>query len=378
MRSYRIIKRLLFLGGFFLSAFTASYLTSLPSNAMKLPPPARNSPLVIPADHLNFGTTYAQTSFPLDLPITNVSGEDVTIDDIKTSCTCTTLYPRTMTIRPGVTKEIHVVLDLTPNSPTEAQKTIRRFSATLLPIVMGYEYGEIGWEVQGAISNALSIEPSSVFYGESVLVKDSPIPTKSVRLTTKKPLSSVELYCDDSFGTASVIHANDEKREWEIQVTPSATLPLGDFSYGVLVRAFDNANEPLPEVHLVVRGKILPDVQAFPATLSLGQQFLGKQVKSELTISSTCGELFRVSQAGHGDDVTSVTSSQNNPPQGSSHRFTVILMPASTGSQETQLRFVVEKPGEAREEVLVPITYYVFDESNAVHLPVPMKPNSEL
>jgi hypothetical protein len=214
-----------------------------------------------------------------------------------------------------------------------------------------------------------------VFYGDSILVKDLAIPTKSVQLNSKDPLSSVEVACDKSFGTARVVGKGDSNRDWEIQITPSPTLPLGSFSYPVNIRVTDGANKPLPLVHLHVRGKVLPDVQAFPATLSLGQQPLGKKITAELSIKSARGESFRISSVARGLDVINVMPPLSNVADNrESYRFWITLVPSSAGSQESHVQLLIKKPGQPEEQLTVPIRYYACDDSQAARLRLAAKP----
>ena len=158
----KLLKPILFLVGLFVAASSFSYLAELPSNAISVPHALRLAPLDVKRERLNFGKVTAQSRFLWTIPITNRSSDIVRIEDIKSSCHCTSIEPRSFSLAPGDTGEITLTLDLRAGSLNEAEMLTRPFTIELLPIVEGFEEGDMIWHVNGDIVNRLKSNPQSV------------------------------------------------------------------------------------------------------------------------------------------------------------------------------------------------------------------------
>jgi hypothetical protein len=234
--------------------------------------------------------------------------------------------------------------------------------------VKGYEHGEFGWEVRGSISNALRVTPPTVFYGETLLAKGSPIPAKSVDLESKNELMAVDVTCDSYFGLATAVVVENDPCQWVIEIAPSDELPIGPFAYTVAVNAIDKNRKALPAMYLHVRGTIFPDIQAFPHELLLGQQHADEPVTAEIVLSSARGDQFEITSVDHGKDVFGLAPPRR--PAAKSHRIPVTVVPTGNAACESHVVFTVKKSQKVPQRVKVPVRYYVLDEAKTVCLPI--------
>lgn len=363
----RRVRFVLVMSGLFVGSLLVTYLVELQPVVPSTKSVPQRSSLEIESDHLNFGMAYAQRGYPWTLPVTNHSSQVVKIKEIKSSCACTALEPRCLNIPPGGTEEINVTLNLTQKDEKTAELPIRPFLARLLPIIEGRRLGDIVWELRGNVSNELRLNPTSVLYGQTSLVRGRPIPTKTVNLESTKPLKSVEASCDNSMGSVTVVPRGRDNRRYEIAVSPNEELPLGRFQFRIPAIATTSHDERLPPLYLYVRGTIYPDIQAFPRELSLGQQYLNRPVVADVVLASARREAFAVMEVQHGHDVASVAP--QNSEASHKHGFTVTVVPTGVAQQESHLDFIIQKPGAEPQRVAVRIRYYVFDESKSVRIP---------
>jgi hypothetical protein len=237
---------------------------------------------------------------------------------------------------------------------------------------MGFEKGNIVWQLRGTVINKLKLNPLSVYYGET-LVHGLTFPTKVVHLEPRELLASLDVTCDPSQGAVTVTRGNNKGEGYTIAVTPAQELPLGPFDFPIVLRATTKTGEQLPPLDVRVRGAIYRDIQAFPHELSLGQQYLNQAVTTDVVISSARSELFEVTDVRHGTDVMDVRAAIEGTAD--RHRFTVTVLPSALGARTSQLEFVIQKPGNDPEQVSTPIHYAVFDELKTLYIPIDHKSN---
>ena len=81
----------------------------------------------------DFGEAWEDQRYAWVIPLTNPTHATVRVLDVRASCTCVNIEPRTFTIPPGGTRDIKLVLDLTPRA-IETAGTTRKVSAATATI----------------------------------------------------------------------------------------------------------------------------------------------------------------------------------------------------------------------------------------------------
>ncbi len=245
-----------------------------------------NAGLFVEPARLDFGSVWASKGFAWRLPIHNPTSRPVHIVDLRSSCSCTAIAPRQLTIPPGGTAEVQLTLDLTPLAGERASAASNWFSVLVTPYVAGGSAQEVGWEVQGEVRNPFACAPQSPFAIDE-LVTGERGPATPIKLFAHRDFERVEAQCDPQVGEVRINTAGD--RQHELTFRPASDQPLGPFEARVRVRAYERSQPAPVEFEYVLHGNVSHPVEALPAGLTLGALPVGEMVEETVTLVSRGG-----------------------------------------------------------------------------------------
>ena len=95
-------------------SFAAAYLGGMAAKKVKGTEQAQEviGGLMIPTDNLDMGEVWEAKDFSWRLPIRNLSDRTIEIRKFLSSCVCTAIDPPRLSIPPGETVMVNLVLDL--------------------------------------------------------------------------------------------------------------------------------------------------------------------------------------------------------------------------------------------------------------------------
>lgn len=231
---------------------------------------APSDALVVSPESLDFGEAWAQDDFEWTVPIRNRSNTPILIQDLSTSCRCTSAEPRYLEIPPQATREVFLRLNLTPTSPEEAAVAVRDFGVFLYPPIPGVPPRQVRWHVHGRVRNQLTVSSRLVNF---LLVRGTPPSSQAVVVKSAKPLRN--LAARSGVGGAELhvqqTAAGDRECEYQVNITPPADLPLGAFDFVVELVPELADGSSLPAMPLKVIGQVVEDSQAIPAAIVAGR-----------------------------------------------------------------------------------------------------------
>lgn len=322
----------------------------------------RSAGLWIPPENLDFGEVWEQKALPWVLPLENRSGEDITVEDLITSCGCAAvkIEPRPLTIARGQTGEVRLTLDLTPKDEESRQKRLRdvniSFAVRLdrpLPMMVN---------LRGKVRRALVLTPSAIQYGD-ILSRGAPFVAREVTIDELVPLSEIRARCDSAFGSVTVGQPRQENgaRRRTLTFTPSQKLPEGPFSTAVELVGVAPNGGLLPPVLLPVAGKVMPEIMAIPECLDFGVHRPGEIVEGTVVLQSAAQRPFEVTDvavASERPNAGCLVVKPRPSARSAVHRIDFTLRLDAVGRQSGQIQFLVRNAdGETRKTTVLVSAY---------------------
>jgi len=245
-----------------------------------------NSGLVVEPARLDFGSVWASKGFTWSLPIHNPTEQLIKVVDLRSSCSCTSISPRELSIPAGATKQVQLTLDLTPAAGEQASSRSNRFYVLVTPHVAGGLAQEVGWAVRGEVLNPFDCEPRSPLGIDDLIFGQRP-PAAAIKLHAFRDFERVEAECDPALGEVRINTASG--REHELTFQPATEPPLGPFEARLRVRAVERSAQPPVEIDYVLHGSVLHPVEALPAGLTLGAVPVGDTIEEMVTLLPRLG-----------------------------------------------------------------------------------------
>lgn len=324
------------------------------------PPALSNAvppPLSVRSDKLDFGEVCAQPAFLYTVPIRNSSNHRVEVSNVLTSCSCSSVKPRSFVLEAGETVPLRVTLDLRKQSPASGQLT-KAFQATIAAVVANSD-SRIEWSLVGATKQCIEFTPESISLGQRS-ERQAPFPRQVVKVRALFPTRELKAKCTSEFFDVSVIADASVGRstdEYKLEVVAKPA-SIGPVDCDLRVDAIAADGNPLPTFVVPVRGKVVRDVQPVRNRQSLGVLEPGASFQSQVELRSLSDSEFDISAVTCSGDGVLVEAEQ-----GSATVYNVSGVVTGLGMQSIQVRFSVRHPDGVSYSVSVPIRYVAAAES---------------
>lgn len=277
------------------------------------------------------------------------------IEWLTSSCACTTLEPQKLTIPAGETREVRVVLDLSPQSPKAKQLPVREFAtefgATLR--TKGREFRE-SWKVRGSVRAVVRPDDIVVDFGRTSELAQ-PLAVNRMKVATLVPLSGFEVQSDSQQIAARIVKDGENPTHQVVEIEPKAQLPRGDFSCKIALRPRPTTGQQQPTFYLYVRGLIVQDVQASPPQAAFGPKVVGEDVRETITLFSLTERpvsIASVAAVGNGLSVE-----KSGPESGPIPTLVVTQRVVKVGEQQGRVVVMVRKQDGSNEELVIGVSY---------------------
>ncbi|HEX5447538.1 MAG TPA: DUF1573 domain-containing protein [Pirellulales bacterium] len=328
-----------------------------------------NLGLVAREESLDFGEVWEQAKFAWTVEIENPTSETVSIESFDTSCGCTAPEPSQMTIGPGSSSQVRLVMDFSPRKPGDAASPVSDFAVRLTPT---FRRGETklqgkGWLVRGRVHRALNPSRRAIVFGQtSQLVEGGPLETQTITAEAMEPLRGVEAMCEPPILSAAVI-GDESPGTYRIAVTPSRGMRHGIFRATLLLQPITTAGERLPAVPIKIEGEMFAPVVAIPDAIDFGRQSLGGEAQVTIRLESPLRQPFGIDRLEtRAEGEAQLTADRAEPPNRLirlTGRFT------RAGRFAAEARVWVRAANAEPFEIVLPVRGYVVEQ-------VPTEPSS--
>jgi hypothetical protein len=314
-----------------------------------------NRGLTVEPERLHFGEQWEQTSYPWVLPIENQGSADIHIAGFSSSCNCTTIEPRFLTIPAGGSREVRLLLDLSNRCQKEAGQPVRDFRVNLAPrFDQAEQSGRVtGWDLVGRVRTAIRFETVRLDLGQHS-EQAQPIGAKTI-VTALVPLAGIEAAAKSPRWKAAARLISPARGQYEVSVTQQGSLPVEEVQFEVVLMAVLKEGRRLPGQSLRVFGRIVPDLQPSLPAVHFGARYVGEVAKESISLHSLTRQPFEVLDFRAEGAGLSVERSDSPGIESPTFRFRQRI--THQGAWSGKAVFRVRDTGGRHTEVEVPVGY---------------------
>ena len=193
---------------------------------------------------------------------------------------------------PNEKKLVKVTIDLSERSSNEIDLKNREIQVSLSPIINGGPVFQNGWTLHGRVKRPFVLTPNIVEFDGCI--RGQTQPSQIVFLTEDVPIATISCELDETLASAETLGVKNKSGKYEIRISPRKWLPVGPFSFPVNINATTKDGAVIPSVALFVKGKMKEEVEATPASLSLGARRLGETITETIILGSLGSHQFDI------------------------------------------------------------------------------------
>jgi hypothetical protein len=344
-----------------------------------------NQLLYVDAAKIDLGTLWQQDEVHCTVPVVNRSTTTVTLEGWYPLCGGRAIEPQRLVLGPGESASVNVVLDLTDPCLTNqrhlqvAGQTRRTQEPTKVPsfdfiawlaprVDPSLGVASVGWPIRGHVLIPFTVHPEKIDLPEAVRGELSPpvgvwvyCYTDTDSLLVECPAHLLITVNDTAKQAAALKQTAVLPLELEVRVRPDA--PTGPFEVSVPVRVRTRDGAILGGKKLMVTGRVVPTVAAYPAPLALGITPVGSAVSEQVSLRSRIDEPFEVLEILNPHNDITVEPLPSDDPLGKLFRVTTVAM--AEGEIRREITFRIKSAGRNEEE-LVPVTLVMYATQTAV------------
>jgi hypothetical protein len=273
----RVVASLVLLGVLCGAAYWVLSPAYGPSARSNAPPVEEIQGLRATLRDLDLGEVWEAKEFRCVLPVENVTRTEISVLDFSTSCSCATVHPRKLIVKPGESAKLELTIDLAERQPAQIGLAERPFAVQIIPI-LERNYQGPGWVLHGTIKAPVTLDTLGVHFGDEPIYRQNPAAQRSVVATVHVPFKTLELTVDNKSVVATISKTADPQR-FSVIMGPAPTTPPGAFASSVHFDVTSADGKRLPRVSLRVDGCVQQEIRAIPSRLFLPAVPWAKQVK---------------------------------------------------------------------------------------------------
>lgn len=310
---------------------------------------------VRPAD-LNLGDQWTSRALACTIPIHNTSNREVEVTDLRISCNCLTIAPRSFRVPPGGSIDLEVSVDLAARDPAEAQTPDRLFVALFQPEFAADTLPSVAkpWLLTARVRDAITA-PQRVTFEEESLIEGDAFPSRTIAVEYHTDLSGVDVRCDGGIAKAVLRQSSGNVRRVELEITPNQTLTAGRHNGTIELLPITRFGEQLPAVPVQLVIPIANEVRSLPPTVSLGLIKSGAQGTATIHLASMKGRTFSIDNVAY--DARAVRVEPAGASEDGERRFRVHVQPQREGAGIFVVTFDVVQHDGKRYPVPVTLSY---------------------
>jgi hypothetical protein len=292
----------------------------------------------------DFGAIDEGRSVSQELTLKNQGAEELTILEVKPSCTCVTWSLSDFVLRPGASASMSLKFDPTGKSGSQPQTVTIRSNDPVTPAIQ--------LQIRGTVKPLKVVfSPKRVDFG--TVNREKPT-AKQVYVDSMVDVKSV--HCDLPFVSAGVSESADEQHTAHVvSISLKPEVPIGSFS-GKLIIETGHPTDPTLEVPL--SGTVIGGVQCSVDSLFFGTVRKGASKKLKMTVRPAAGRSVRVESVKNLSEHLSVKLVPIT--EGKEYRVVVqLLRDAPPGYYEGNILIKTDDPGQP--EIRVPAYALVQD-----------------
>jgi hypothetical protein len=192
--------------------------------------------------------------------------------------------------------------------------------------------------VHGYVKSALALEPRQIDFDDN-LIKSQPFYSRKVTITEHVPLSYLRPHLDEAVADIRMLKLKDKPGQYELEITPKASLPAGPFSFVVNLEGATKSGVIVARVPLPIRGRIKEEVEAIPSCMQLGARCCGETINETIILRSLVHKSFEVLQVNTSTKDIQLKALANTHPDES--RYALSWSLSKSGDQVERIDFIL-------------------------------------
>lgn len=257
---------------------------------------ARASFLYVEPKALDIGEVILTSSHEISFPIENRLDSQVHILGFRRSCNCTEIQPASLTIPAHGKAEVHVTIDIAPQSEGDFAKEWRAVQVDISPTLDGKLPLAPNWRITGTVRATYALRTTTLALKQP-LVRGLPPETTQISFKCHSRLKSLFARCDQNLAKVALTKFSKESQYYTLNVTPHTNLTAGPIAFAITLVGRDERGQEIPPVTISARGTVLHDVKFLPAQVAFAAQQLGTECTETLTVASRSGKPVRIRHA---------------------------------------------------------------------------------
>ncbi len=325
---------------------------------------------------LDLGEVWVGQDFTSSFTIHNRRGGTAEVFDFRTSCGCTAVEPRSLSIPAGGTASVRLHLNVAPRLRSEVALADRPFAVSVRPVVKGAEHsasqGQEGcedgcpyrelarkdkpspprsWIFRVRVKSPVTPDALCLHFGDSP-VRGGPPVSRRVRAKLQVAEAALQVRAVPDLVTVRVPPEQGDPTRCALAIAPRTTLPQGPFACKVHLDAVLPSGERLPGPALSVWGNVQPAVRALPGLLLLGRGAVGEVFEADVILQGPQEDKWAVDHIEAESADVSVQPA-HAPRLLVGRTFRVRQRITGEGPRSSTVRFFVGKAGGSLEPVAV-------------------------
>jgi hypothetical protein len=248
--------------------------------------------LEVPTTALELGQIWIQDETTVTLPMRNTTGSQVRVREFWTSCNCSSIRPKELTLAPHETCDLTVKMNVAPRDNRTAALATYPFSLTITAVLDETSTAALlSWTLKGIVRNPFVSVPAIVTFDEP-LIRGTVFPGHELTVVSREPLRRIRAKAIDNLVRISERVAADGR--FTIIIYPLESLQSGRFASRVLLEALDASESTFASTTLTMVGDVVGDLQITPSHLSFGALEIGSTVTETVVIRSRTDREFEI------------------------------------------------------------------------------------
>jgi len=279
------------------------------------------------------------------------------ISAFRTSCGCASVTPKCLTIPPGATRGVEMLLDLRAINDQETARVLRPFSTQIVPVGSGAVFSPTVWLVRGQVRSLLAVGKRPLAF-DAEFVRGVPPEAKTFPIRAHVPVRPIG--CDFDPSMVSVELACHDERTLLLTTTPNTSLPPGTYRCNVGLELADEKGARYPTAQMLVVFHVVDDVACTPRSVLLGAVAIGSTVEDIVRLASRTQRPFTVVSVNAEPAETAaveLATDQDGPVTQATLRIRQHV--CEVGSRRSQVRIVVRPLGAVDDtHFVVPVLFH--------------------
>ncbi len=317
----------------------------------------RSNRLFVDPQELQLKDLWYQDQVHFKFTIHNSSEKEIKIRDFRTSCSCTSVEPKSVTIPAHASQVVDCLWKPTNSSISQIDRFSGSFSAQILPICEdreGHALANRGWSFSGRVHQQLKLSTARITFENGALTAGEQFPEKLIEVTLSPWVTQITATFDESIIRCHLDRVDPQK--YILRVHPIESLNAGELDTNISLVCSNSEFEPIPTVVVPVRGRIGQDVFVTPELLDIGFVEAGNATEEDIAIQSKSLRRFTVDKAVCLLEDVNLTVSPTDGDQ--MQRIKVRVHPSKVGRYQGDIQVVCTRIDDStRFELTIPCTY---------------------